>query len=159
VRTSGRIAFDQLDERRDRSQGCPAPLTPPVGSLRNDFYSFPSDCNATGRMIPTKLCRLGDTGSPKSIVVFGDSHARAGSRRTRPGSTARSERMHAAPESASSTPGAGSASARARGDTVTCAPTVVNRTITFFDRGHLSKTYVLELGQAFRTAFRQELFR
>jgi hypothetical protein len=38
-------------------------------------------------------------------------------------------------------------------------PMVVNRTITFFDRGHLSKTYVLELAQPFRTAFRRELFR
>jgi hypothetical protein len=38
-------------------------------------------------------------------------------------------------------------------------PLVINRTITFFDRGHISKTYALELAQVFRTAFRQELFR
>jgi hypothetical protein len=38
-------------------------------------------------------------------------------------------------------------------------PLVVNRTITSIDRGHLSKTYVLELEQPFRSAFRRELFR
>ena len=38
-------------------------------------------------------------------------------------------------------------------------PLVVNRTITFLDRGHISKTYALELAQPFRTDFRRELFR
>jgi predicted HTH domain antitoxin len=36
---------------------------------------------------------------------------------------------------------------------------VVNKTITAFDRGHISKTYALELAAPFRTAFRKELFR
>jgi peptidoglycan/LPS O-acetylase OafA/YrhL len=52
----------------ERGAPIPSPLAPPIDRLRNDFYSFPDDCKA-------KLCRLGDTGSPKSIVVFGDSHA------------------------------------------------------------------------------------
>jgi hypothetical protein len=38
-------------------------------------------------------------------------------------------------------------------------PLVVNHTITAIDRGHASKTYVLELVQPFRGAFRRELFR
>jgi hypothetical protein len=37
-------------------------------------------------------------------------------------------------------------------------PLVVNRTITHADRGHVSKTYALELAQPFRAAFRVELF-
>jgi hypothetical protein len=38
-------------------------------------------------------------------------------------------------------------------------PLVVNRTITAIDRGHASRTYVLELEQPFRAAFRRALFR
>jgi hypothetical protein len=38
-------------------------------------------------------------------------------------------------------------------------PLVVNRTITAIDRGHASRTYVLELAQSFRAAFRRERFR
>jgi hypothetical protein len=37
-------------------------------------------------------------------------------------------------------------------------PLVVNRTITAIDRGHASRTYVLELEQTFRAAFRRALF-
>jgi hypothetical protein len=37
-------------------------------------------------------------------------------------------------------------------------PLVVNRTITSIDRGHATKTYVLELAQVFRAAFRSALF-
>ena len=38
-------------------------------------------------------------------------------------------------------------------------PLVINRTITYVDRGHVSQTYAVELSQPFRTAFRAELFR
>ena len=38
-------------------------------------------------------------------------------------------------------------------------PLVVNRTVTCVDRGHISRTYGLELTPAFRVAFRRELFR
>jgi hypothetical protein len=38
-------------------------------------------------------------------------------------------------------------------------PLVINRTIAFIDRGHISKTYALELEQPFRMSFRHELFR
>jgi len=37
-------------------------------------------------------------------------------------------------------------------------PLVVNQTIAAVDRGHISKTYALELLQPFRTAFRAALF-
>jgi len=35
---------------------------------------------------------------------------------------------------------------------------VVNQTITCLDRGHVSRTYALELAPLFRTAFRRALF-
>ena len=38
-------------------------------------------------------------------------------------------------------------------------PLVINQTITYVDRGHVSQTYAVELAQPFRTAFRAELFR
>jgi hypothetical protein len=65
------VAAVRAAEQRDP---IPSPLTPPVGVLRGDFYTFPEGCTPAGR-IPTTICRLGDTTSPKSIVVFGDSHA------------------------------------------------------------------------------------
>ncbi len=57
-----------------RGAPIPSPLTPPVGSLRQDFYTFPSGCSA-GHNRTSSSCRLGDTGAAKTIVVFGDSHA------------------------------------------------------------------------------------
>jgi hypothetical protein len=38
-------------------------------------------------------------------------------------------------------------------------PMVINRTITWVDRGHISKSYGLQLTESFRAAFRRELFR
>jgi peptidoglycan/LPS O-acetylase OafA/YrhL len=49
--------------------------------------------------------------------------------------------------------------AHPRGSSALLCPMVVNRTITCVDRGHVSKTYALELTPVFRTAFRRELFR
>ncbi len=37
-------------------------------------------------------------------------------------------------------------------------PLVVDRTIAYFDRAHITKTYALKLGAVFRTGFRQALF-
>jgi hypothetical protein len=37
-------------------------------------------------------------------------------------------------------------------------PLVINQTITYVDRGHVSKTYALQLYQPFRAAFRAQLF-
>ena len=259
----------------ERAAPIPLPLTPPIGSLHGDFYSFPDGCGATGRSVPMKICRLGDTGSPKSIVVFGDSHAQmwmpavlqmaqrdhwlvvpfvklsciprtwtkpgdcrdwyvwakqraaelgpdvtliigswAGtkaprlairpigllsramqrssarvivvgdpaSQRTDPVDcllasgatmktcTARQQRSQARADAAIAAnarrAGVGFINARdwlcARAHTwghgYLC-PLVINRTIAFIDRGHISKTYALELEQPFRLAFRHELFR
>lgn len=59
----------------ERGAPIPWPLTPPVGSLRGDFYSFPDGCTAAGHATSSKICRLGDRSSRKTIVVIGDSHA------------------------------------------------------------------------------------
>ena len=258
----------------ERSAPLPSPLAPPIGGLRSDFYSFPDDCDATGHMIPLRICRLGDTASPKKLVVIGDSHAQmwmpailtmaqrdhwlvlpfvklsciprtwlrsgscrdwylwarrraaayrpdvtlivaswAGTREPRvairpigilsaamqrasaivmvvgdPVSqrrdptdcllasdatmktcTSRQQRSqaHADAAIASNARRAGvgfldargwfCAAARTWGHGYLC-PLVVNRTITFVDHGHISRTYALELAQPFRTAFRHALF-
>ena len=57
------------------SDPIPSPLTPPVGSLRDDFYKFPNGCAAPRGATKSRICRLGDASSVKLIVVFGDSHA------------------------------------------------------------------------------------
>ena len=53
----------------------PSPLTPPVGSLRNDIYKFPNGCSARQGQTRSRVCRLGDQSSAKVIAVIGDSHA------------------------------------------------------------------------------------
>jgi peptidoglycan/LPS O-acetylase OafA/YrhL len=259
----------------ERAAPIPSPLTPPIGSLRDDFYSFPDGCSATGRSIPMKICRLGDTGSPKAIVVLGDSHAQMWmpavlqmAQRdhwlvvpfvklsciprtwTKPGACRswyvwakqRAAELHpdvtliigswagtkaprlairpvallsTAMQRASATVIVVGDPASQRADPVDCllasgatmktcttrqqrsqaradaaiaanarragvgfidargwlcarartwgrgylCPLVINRTIAFIDRGHISKTYALELEQPFRMSFRHELFR
>ena len=259
----------------EREDPIPSPLTPPVGSLRDDFYAFPDGCTARGNQTKSKVCRLGDTSSRNSIVVFGDSHAQmwmptilnmaerdhwvvlplvkvsciprtwleskttcgawyrwarrkatalhpdvtliigswsntwAPSRAIRavkalttattpasrkvivmddpPGQTVDptdclldsnstmktcSSRQTRTQASTSAAIGANAGKQRAgflktrgwfcaptesRPRTILC-PLVVNQTITHVDRGHVSKTYALELAQPFRAAFRVELF-
>lgn len=59
-----------------RGASLPSPLTPPIGDLLGDFYNFPGGCVATkGDVSSRRICRLGDTASSKTLVVFGDSHA------------------------------------------------------------------------------------
>ena len=53
----------------------PSPLTPPIDNLRGDFYAFPDGCTPSRHGTANKICRLGDAGAPKTIVVVGDSHA------------------------------------------------------------------------------------
>jgi hypothetical protein len=60
--------------------GAPLPsgLTPPAGSLLDPqvAYSFPGGCVPTSDSQTTsQVCRLGDTGGTRSMVVMGDSHA------------------------------------------------------------------------------------
>jgi peptidoglycan/LPS O-acetylase OafA/YrhL len=258
----------------ERGDPIPSPLTPPVGELRGDFYAFPDGCAPSGRM-PTTICRLGDTSSAKTLVVFGDSHAQmwmpailqmatrdhwlvrplvklscvprswngtgscrdwyvwakrqaaalhpqvalivgswagtadpvqaikpvrqlAGALRrsaatvvvvgdpssqkrdpvdcllahgaTMKTCTTAQRKVQARTDSAIETGvrnlGAGFLDVRGwfcararRAPHAQLCPLVVNRTITAVDRGHVSKTYALELSQPFRNAFRQELFR
>ena len=58
-----------------RNAALPWPLTPPVGSLRSDFYEFPKNCSARQGQTTSKICRLGEPAAAKTLVVFGDSHA------------------------------------------------------------------------------------
>ena len=258
----------------ERGAPLPSPLTPAVGSLRSDFYFFPTGCTPSRYGTSSKVCRLGATRARKTIVVIGDSHAEMWMPtilamaqrdgwvviplvkvrcipRTWPGSDdcggwfrwARRQAQALRPDvtlivgsragtfdaptavkpigalsvamkrysasvmvmgdepnqtrdpvdcllasgatmktcTAKGTPvqlrteAAIAAAARRNGvgyvDTLLwfCAhpsgsadelcPLVVNRTITSIDRGHVSKTYALELLQPFRATFRRELFR
>ena len=59
----------------EREEPLPSPLTPPVGSLSGDFYEFPNGCTPRGNETKSRVCRLGDRLSSKTIVVIGDSHA------------------------------------------------------------------------------------
>jgi hypothetical protein len=59
----------------ERNAPLPSPLTPPIGSLHDDFYFFPSGCTPALHETTSKVCRLGSTASRKKLVVFGDSHA------------------------------------------------------------------------------------
>jgi peptidoglycan/LPS O-acetylase OafA/YrhL len=58
-----------------RGDPLPSPLNPPVADLLKDGWSFPSGCTPGDGETMSKICRLGDTTSAKTIVVIGDSHA------------------------------------------------------------------------------------
>ena len=53
----------------------PAALSPPIGSLLDASYSWPSHCSAHDGETSSNLCHLGLTSARRSMVVFGDSHA------------------------------------------------------------------------------------
>ncbi len=59
----------------ERGAPLPSPVTPSPGSLRGDFYGFPTGCSPRDGKTTSRLCRLGTANSPKTIVVIGDSHA------------------------------------------------------------------------------------
>jgi hypothetical protein len=59
----------------ERGAPLPSPLTPPVDHLLGDVYMFPDGCTPAVGATRSKLCRLGDSASRKTIVVMGDSHA------------------------------------------------------------------------------------
>jgi peptidoglycan/LPS O-acetylase OafA/YrhL len=58
-----------------RGAPLPSPLTPPVGNLLKDIWFFASGCAPYEGETMSKICRLGDVSSAKTIVVIGDSHA------------------------------------------------------------------------------------
>jgi Acyltransferase family/SGNH domain (fused to AT3 domains) len=66
-------------EAARRGARIPSRLTPPIGELVNERlpYSLPPGCVPVARSNETssKICPLGRTGSSRSIVVIGDSHA------------------------------------------------------------------------------------
>jgi peptidoglycan/LPS O-acetylase OafA/YrhL len=59
----------------ERGAPLPSPVTPSPGNLRGDFYAFPAGCSPRDGETSSKLCRLGEARSSKTIVVIGDSHA------------------------------------------------------------------------------------
>ena len=58
-----------------RGARLPWPLKPPVGTLRQDFYSFPRGCAAQQGETSSSICRLGDPRAFKTLALVGDSHA------------------------------------------------------------------------------------
>jgi len=61
-----------------RNAAIPSGLTPPVTRLedRENLYLFPAGCSDSSDSESTsKICRLGDEPSSRSIAVIGDSHA------------------------------------------------------------------------------------
>ena len=63
----------------ERSEPIPPALTPPLTSLRHDWdpWALPRGCVPIARSYEwsSRLCRLADATSRKSIVLIGDSHA------------------------------------------------------------------------------------
>jgi hypothetical protein len=57
-----------------RGAPIPSPLIPPVSKLLDDVYSLPEGCAPNEGETSSKICRLGDTTSQKTLVVIGDSH-------------------------------------------------------------------------------------
>lgn len=62
-----------------RGDPIPSGLNPPIGRLRTTppEYVLPDGCSSRGdsSKSTSKICHLGDTTSPKTIVLVGDSHA------------------------------------------------------------------------------------
>jgi SGNH domain (fused to AT3 domains) len=58
----------------EANEPLPSSLTPPVDSLLHDFYFPPDGCTPPVRVSASAICRLGDTSSRRTILVFGDSH-------------------------------------------------------------------------------------
>jgi len=52
----------------------PWPVKPPVDKVESDHFIFPSGCLPTPSKSSSAICRFGDLHSPKSILIFGDSH-------------------------------------------------------------------------------------
>ena len=53
----------------------PWPLRPGVNNLASGSYNPPPGCVAGDTQTSSRLCPLGDLGSSRTLVVFGDSHA------------------------------------------------------------------------------------
>jgi peptidoglycan/LPS O-acetylase OafA/YrhL len=65
-------------EAARRGEPIPATLYPPLNRLYGDNYHFPrEDCFAeNGEQSIPRICRMGPNGATRTMVVFGDSHAR-----------------------------------------------------------------------------------
>ena len=58
-----------------KGEKIPSNLTPSVGSLKQDVFQWPSGCNAELGKTTSNICRLGSSGSKRTLVVMGDSHS------------------------------------------------------------------------------------
>jgi peptidoglycan/LPS O-acetylase OafA/YrhL len=63
-------------EAAQRGAPLPSPLTPSIGDLRSDLYTFPDGCVPNrAETSSRRICRLGDAAAVKTLVMIGDSHA------------------------------------------------------------------------------------
>jgi peptidoglycan/LPS O-acetylase OafA/YrhL len=62
-------------KQAERGAPLPSPVTPSPANLRGDFYTFPAGCSPGAGKTSSRVCRLADARSSKTIVVVGDSHA------------------------------------------------------------------------------------
>lgn len=53
----------------------PSSLTPVIGKLQTDGYDFPAGCAPNTKETKSTVCRLGDVGSSKTLLLMGDSFA------------------------------------------------------------------------------------
>jgi hypothetical protein len=72
---AGALLWPASVKASQRGDPLPSPLTPPVDNLLKDIWFFSSGCTPRDGETMSKICRLGDATSAKTIVVIGDSHA------------------------------------------------------------------------------------
>jgi peptidoglycan/LPS O-acetylase OafA/YrhL len=59
----------------ERDAPIPTGLTPPIGSLLTDRYSYPDACTTLNGQTSGGICRFGDVASTRTIALIGDSHS------------------------------------------------------------------------------------
>jgi peptidoglycan/LPS O-acetylase OafA/YrhL len=55
-------------------QAIPSALDPTPDKLLQAHYGYPAGCGASDGQTTSRICKLGDSGGSKTIVMFGDSH-------------------------------------------------------------------------------------
>ena len=75
VNTASPSAVVAAAKAADAARPIPSPLTPSALSLASSGYSLPTSCVAHSGQTSSSICSFASTASPKTLVVFGDSHA------------------------------------------------------------------------------------
>jgi peptidoglycan/LPS O-acetylase OafA/YrhL len=78
VRTGAPLpAVTAAAKAADAGAAIPTDLSPSpqTGALATEVYALPAGCSPGLTQSTSRLCRLGDAGASKILVVFGDSHA------------------------------------------------------------------------------------